>query len=1107
MANYQTLKAAIQAAIKQNGSQDITGNGLQTQLLNMINSLGAGYLCMGVATPTTNPGTPDQNVFYITGTPGTYTNFSNLVVADDEVAILKYDGSWSKSVTGAATVSVVTQLGQHVLNNFFTGMGQTYAIKEIYGLVPGRVYRIVLKSTSWDITGISGSDYYKFVLRNCYNNVYTILDGTFLTDSVSAYYDITIPTNSDFIEVGGRAVDGVNVEFNIYDITDIVPLTQKSKDITPLDEAVFGEEVPFSIHNGSQGNPGNPWVVTLYGKTTLAIPIAAGHKYRLVISKKPTTGYHYYYRIITYSTSSPSSLISNTVRNETSDWSKYYEEGDNIIITNATELGLSIQLTELTEAGATQSEGTCVALRAADFTERDMVFYDLTGIEEDLYKLKETEIIHQNAAIRQLVNPILIEEPGTSSSPVYIVVSNLYIRLYPEQVQTSQIKTTTIATDLNVELVTSPNGVVNALPIASGKILLYDKELKKFVLIDRTQDCTDTKYIFILSALDGAVTKLGDCLAYHDSFGIKRSLNSAISSLSGKVGNWRNGSPGNNGNTTNITSIYIPYHQGKKVISVRTNRPNTTGYHYVYGANGTYSLEDLGSCPVNASGAGGSGNTFSIQSISLQTSSPTITIPNNRIQKLVGVAIVLGESDGANWNPLRISDLVGYDFFVEFLDETPVAVISRNNDKLPMLINACRYHKTSATFKDYQVAICTDMHAWALANENAVAATNGIETIDAYVNCGDIVSAYYNLTQVAAFQSQFAKLSKPGYVVVGNHDVGNAYYVGYCCNHAQAYEAYIKPMVDAGVLANGEYEANKPYWYHDDTAHKIRLIGLYEYDDNLDFNETYWQAVDYDATKPAVQLSTTYAVGDIVNAGDYTGNSFKCVQGVTTPASFYTTPQMFPSYKVHRGQRVIRQTQAQWFLDTLAGTPAQYGVIVIMHNPFSLAAVSLDKKFSWPSGWSGADRTQTNMSTDLIRNAIVAFKNSENYSEKVVMSGNAAYLNVLNDGTIDYAYQVSKDFSQKNTGVYVLGLIGGHAHRDLIWKDATEELYQVCPNCAAVDSSNDAGGDVRRTKTDGIAADSLTVASFASGRVGLVKLGVNVTDRGTFRDYEVIESQ
>lgn len=118
MANYSTLKATIAQYIKENHANDISGNLLQQQLLAMVNSLGVGYQYIGIAvlTPTpTDPGTPDQNVFYIAAQPGTYTNFDGIVLADGEIAILKYNGTWSKDSTGAASVEMVNQLGQDIV--------------------------------------------------------------------------------------------------------------------------------------------------------------------------------------------------------------------------------------------------------------------------------------------------------------------------------------------------------------------------------------------------------------------------------------------------------------------------------------------------------------------------------------------------------------------------------------------------------------------------------------------------------------------------------------------------------------------------------------------------------------------------------------------------------------------------------------------------------------------------------------------------------------------------------------------------------------------------------------------------------------------------------
>lgn len=133
MADYATLKAAIQAVIYENGNQEITGSVMQATLLAMVNSLGANYQYAGIATPSTNPGTPDQNVFYLASTAGTYVNFGNIVLAENEVAFLKYNGEWSKDGGLASSV----QVGK--LNNILTEIAQTQTVsvlEDTTGITP-----------------------------------------------------------------------------------------------------------------------------------------------------------------------------------------------------------------------------------------------------------------------------------------------------------------------------------------------------------------------------------------------------------------------------------------------------------------------------------------------------------------------------------------------------------------------------------------------------------------------------------------------------------------------------------------------------------------------------------------------------------------------------------------------------------------------------------------------------------------------------------------------------------------------------------------------------------------------------------------------------------
>lgn len=105
MAQYNTLKDAVMAVIKTNGNKEITGELLQQTLLAIITSLGAGFQYMGVAAPSTNPGTPDQNVLYIAG-PGTYPNFNGAVIPDQYVGFMSYNGAWTLATIKCSAVSI-----------------------------------------------------------------------------------------------------------------------------------------------------------------------------------------------------------------------------------------------------------------------------------------------------------------------------------------------------------------------------------------------------------------------------------------------------------------------------------------------------------------------------------------------------------------------------------------------------------------------------------------------------------------------------------------------------------------------------------------------------------------------------------------------------------------------------------------------------------------------------------------------------------------------------------------------------------------------------------------------------------------------------------------
>lgn len=73
----------------------------------IFNSISKNATFAGIATPTTNPGTPDGPVFYIAAGPGIYPNFSGITINTDETAILVWNNgaTWEKEISGFASSS------------------------------------------------------------------------------------------------------------------------------------------------------------------------------------------------------------------------------------------------------------------------------------------------------------------------------------------------------------------------------------------------------------------------------------------------------------------------------------------------------------------------------------------------------------------------------------------------------------------------------------------------------------------------------------------------------------------------------------------------------------------------------------------------------------------------------------------------------------------------------------------------------------------------------------------------------------------------------------------------------------------------------------------
>ena len=188
MSNYNSLKTTIDANIKQNGNQEITGQILNSVLNQMVTTLGAGYQFAGVATIATEPGTPDAKVFYIANGKGTYEKFGGINVTEDEVVVLYWDSSWHKVSTGIAREENLTNLEKEVATK--ANLQHQHTVSDITDF-PELYY----DATTFFTSGAYPSDKYEELLEavKAKKTVYATLD----EEGYVSYVFFTSSANSD----------------------------------------------------------------------------------------------------------------------------------------------------------------------------------------------------------------------------------------------------------------------------------------------------------------------------------------------------------------------------------------------------------------------------------------------------------------------------------------------------------------------------------------------------------------------------------------------------------------------------------------------------------------------------------------------------------------------------------------------------------------------------------------------------------------------------------------------------------------------------------------------------------------------------------------------
>ena len=198
MGNYENLKQSITEVIRTNGNQEITGAVLQNTLLTIVSTVGANATFAGIATPETNPGTPDGPVFYLASEGGTYSNFGGITLTD-EVAILlsNTNGSWVKSGTGIATSTKVSELGNEIKevnnkklerynNNDVTTIAdksETFFITDSLGNIIAKTAKDGISTTNLNTPRINGKSFSFDNIKSFYYGKNIVLFGDSLSCS------------------------------------------------------------------------------------------------------------------------------------------------------------------------------------------------------------------------------------------------------------------------------------------------------------------------------------------------------------------------------------------------------------------------------------------------------------------------------------------------------------------------------------------------------------------------------------------------------------------------------------------------------------------------------------------------------------------------------------------------------------------------------------------------------------------------------------------------------------------------------------------------------------------------------------------------------------
>lgn len=316
MSNYSSLIAQINADIRQNGSGAITGQKLQVILDAMVASLGTNYQFYGVAATGTERPSVDQNIFLLAFDAGTYTNFGATVLAEGEIGIFTFNGTWTYTVkrvlqvvndliTGGTGKALSAEqgrvlsgqiadlsrvVGETIVSKNITS-GATQQIAEV-SLMAGDIIRMKLSGSYRAGTIIiSGTADFSYQLATIspYNGEAT-LDLTLAQDISGLWLYMADEThgvlNIDILQNFALAMDNA-INLGRQNATEIAEMEEEIGKISiskNLTSGVTQQIAEVSLRNGEQlilkfGGTFTADIITLYGNAACTYQLVTIYPY------------------------------------------------------------------------------------------------------------------------------------------------------------------------------------------------------------------------------------------------------------------------------------------------------------------------------------------------------------------------------------------------------------------------------------------------------------------------------------------------------------------------------------------------------------------------------------------------------------------------------------------------------------------------------------------------------------------------------------------------------------------------------------------------------------------------------------------------------------